>query len=310
MLGTVMVALEFAPTLGSSGPYPEDALGEGATIPLNSGLAHSRPKVRGLDAEDEMTKKSKFKKRVRAQMEKTGERYTKTASSLQELPSDQQSLEHTLKALVSAKAEGALAVAQVLGAFHKQHHGSGEWEATFGSHAFECLWPQDASIPDVKQLRDLLGAYQKSTALEQTGVSERSDAHNQAFADEMNAHRHCDHQLLPVTFDSTPQEGDDAYYDMSAPLPSLGPEPEGVDIKGAEEVLLEMWGYAPDMSAQFGMKESKIYGWDRQGWEPPIKQDLEDSFFDKPSEGTLKVLDSEIRQLRRKLKDAGVDPDS
>jgi len=135
-------------------------------------------------AEDsDMTKKSKFKKRVRTQMEETGDRYTDAAEAIKGAEADKK-VPVAMLDLIAAREDGALAVSEVLRKFHEEHHARGEWRATFGSHAIEHLWPGDGQPPKTEKLRKLLTDYQTDQTIGTSGVRQRSERHQKTVQQE------------------------------------------------------------------------------------------------------------------------------
>lgn len=282
-----------------------------------------------------MTKQKKHKKRVRAAMKESGERYTEANAKLDaDDPSPPPEIDATIDLLVRARSIGVGAVSKVLGEFHKRHHqDQGEWMTTFGSHAVEHLWPADRAAPDEDGLRDLLTRYRESRDLPEAGVIFRSEHHVRAAAAYTDALRR-PHHLPPMDWTPTPGDEDDVWYDRSQPVAELGPgDLEGLTV---DEALQGMWEYAPDVGFVFGMGHRKRYGWDREDVPTQLRQGgaslvvghggsfqekavissdkpllitTEGDGF-KPSDGTVKVLDREIQRLRDKLVAAGLDPDA
>jgi len=316
-------------------------------------------------------------------MEEGGERYTDAAEAIRKGESDKV-VSATIKDLLEAREDGALAVSLVLQKFHERHHARGEWQATLGSHAVDHLWPGPDKPPETDKLRELLTNYQTDETFEGAGVRQRSDRHLQAVRqaavgahpkpnlfEEWKAKTRSD--LPPMT------EEDKSFYDITQPLNVLTPAELGG--KTETQVLQNMWKYAPDVSQKFGMPAvPKVYGWDQKRGDkvkqgkrsyvnrlaggssilPATSMILQTS---KPSEGEIVIKtasvitmepgakieavervgvhvtdegglafrkergepvialdagtkadpteeDAEIQRLRKKLEDAGVDPDA
>ena len=92
-------------------------------------------------------------------MEETGDRYTDAAQAIRADEGDKV-VAAAMAELLTAREDGALAVSEVLRKFHEEHHARGEWQATFGSHAIEHLWPGAKQPPKTEKLRKLLTTYQ------------------------------------------------------------------------------------------------------------------------------------------------------
>jgi len=205
-------------------------------------------------AEDsDMTKKSKFKKRVRTQMEETGDRYTDAAEAIKGAEADKK-VPVAMLDLIAAREDGALAVSEVLRKFHEEHHARGEWRATFGSHAIEHLWPGDGQPPKTEKLRKLLTDYQTDQTIGTSGVRQRSERHQKTVQQEYArmAKAVADKWPRIPAIDPGPMtEEDKRFYDASVPGVVLTKQDLGGHTES--EVLMHLWEYAPDVNAKFGM---------------------------------------------------------
>lgn len=218
-----------------------------------------------------MTKQKKHKKRVRARMDETGERYTESNAKLDvDEGAASREIDQTVVRLMTARSTGVGAVSEVLQDFHKKHHqGVGEWAATFGSHAVEHLWPAHQAPPDETRLRNLLSRYRESPELPEAGVIFRSERHIRATASHAEAMRR-QHHMPPMDWTPTPGDEDDVWYDRSRPVAELGPgDLEGLTV---DEALQGIWEYAPDVGFVFGIGHPKVYGWDRKDVPTQLQQ--------------------------------------
>lgn len=273
-----------------------------------------------------MTEKKKLKKRVRARMEETGERYTEAHAAIK----GTETLDQVIDRVFKAREEGALEVVRELQKFHDNHwqgYGSGqlrEWKAQMGSEALEYVYPEEGGSPDRERLKTLLSGW-KASGTDATVVppsQEHKHAAKSLWASVPNGSGLLD--MAPTKS----RDDDDAWYDGSFVFKQLGPEVlEGMTD---DQVLMGMWEYAPDVSRDFGMFGRRTYQWD-QKTPSPIKQGggvlvpgptgkfLVTNHWDKPEVVHKKLAKAradleqdphnEIQRLREKLKLAGIDPD-
>lgn len=216
-----------------------------------------------------MTKKSKFKKRVRTQMEETGDRYTDAATTVQGQEEDK-IVDATVAELLTARDDGALTVASVLRKFHEKTQGRGEWMATLGSHAVEQLWPVGTSTPDVEGLKGTLTHHQGGNAFEKSGVViGRKGDELRAWSRRATEQSNARHQEWVNKSNGPHEAADDVWYDPSG-FKTLG----AAELGGVsdDDVLFGMWEYAPDISTAFQDAQPKRYGWDQKFIEYGVKQ--------------------------------------
>lgn len=264
----------------------------------------------------EMTKQNKFKKRVRAQMEETGKRYTETHADLhgvplKEAPADVHGVpneglfEKTLDRLLECRRPHP--VERIALDFHCRYFGNTPGSESLALHLLEVLMPKHASWvngqerPDPSarsatardDLRELLTQYRGASL----GVEEGKIFHTNFSKESGWLGTRTREEYQAIYRDLKPDKDGFEFAPQGA-LPRHSPlTPE------EEKDLSGLWEKAPDVSKEFG-GDPVFYG---SGSEPaPLKKAISQR---KTPLNRDPAAMGEILRLRQMLEKRGIDPD-